>query len=739
MKKIKSVSIVILGCLLIVCLAGFLSITIFANNSVYAEENISVETQNTESNVTGTATLVNEGIFIFTNKVSFIMPSFDLYKIYENDYYRYIAADTLKNVSAESTVVSATIFTDDNTNNMNIIYCDKNGETFYSINIPNLSEEIYSLWDNYATVLDIGSDEVSDRILQSQRIYTSYLSNTADDTPQITPMSQVNIAENEYDSYTNSDGIIHNYISNYWGDCEINGLITDDPIVRIIPKSLCFELGEHLYIGKEYGFFISTTTDNIYSEDKCADVFIFDISYTNPTFNNVQGSVKVTPLFQRRYRATERSSDPNWDSSYDNSLNQVVIPHLYFDAPNYYLKDVSFKHSMFNQNDVDKNESGYYAENDNGSFFTTTQYSAVGTAKTISSNPVIDTIRFALGFVPVLGDVLDVADYVHSMVTKESYSVTSVNTGEYEVLHSTRKAQLDYYGGLLKTLKVTATTTDTANPTLIGTKAAGNYVKSTFSVSNGGDEGGIGTTLYHSIKVSVADDQTYYVLGFIPAGKVVTLASASSAAYKVAEFAYNPQSISLNAGKMVEIIKPGGAEYFMFKPTVNAMYTMETIGTSDTYMYLYSSNGSQISSNDDGGEGRNAKITYRLEANKLYYIKIRLFSSYAVGSFDFKITYSSSGTLTYNTPKSVTLNSGQNEFYTFIPTETKSYDIQTIGSVDTYMYLLDANFAQLTYDDDDGDSTNAKITYTLEAGRTYYIRVRLYNASASGTFNVLIN
>lgn len=420
-------------------------------------------------------------------------------------------------------------------------------------------------------------------------------------------------------------------------------------------------------------------------------------------------------------------------------MNQVVIPHLYFDAPNYYLKDVSFKHSMFNQNDVDKNESGYYAENDNGSFFVTTQYSAVGTAKKTSSNPVIDTIQFALGFVPKLGLVLDVADYVRSMVTKESYSVTSVNTGEYEALHSTRKAQLDYYGGLLKTLKVTATTADTANPTLIGTKVAGNYVKSTYSVSNGGDEGGIGTTLYHSIKVSVADDQTYRGFFGGPKGDVVTLVSASSAAYKVAEFAYNPQSISLNAGKMVEIIKPGGTEYFMFKPAVNTMYTMETIGTCDTYMYLYDSNGLQISSNDDGGQERNAKITYRLEANKFYYMKIFLFSSSAVGSFDFKITYSSSGTLTYNTSKSVTLNSGQNVFYTFIPTETKSYNIQTIGSVDTYLYLLDSNFSQLTYDDDDGDSTNAKITYTLEAGRTYYIRVRLYNASASGTFNVLIN
>lgn len=77
--------------------------------------------------------------------------------------------------------------------------------------------------------------------------------------------------------------------------------------------------------------------------------------------------------------------------------------------------------------------------------------------------------------------------------------------------------------------------------------------------------------------------------------------------------------------------------------------------------------------------------------------------------------------------------------YTFVPTETKSYNLQTTGSLDTYLYLLDTNFNQLTYNDDGGDSTNAKITYTLEAGKTYYIRVRLYSSSKSGTFNILIN
>ena len=305
-----------------------------------------------------------------------------------------MAADTLKDVSAESTVVSVAIFTNDNINNMNIIYSDKDEELLYSIHIPNLSDEIYSLWDDTAALLHLGSDEVSSRILQSQRIYTSYLNNTTNYTPQIAPMSQVDITENKYDSYTNSDGIIHNYISSYWGDYEKNNLISDDPIVRIIPKSLCFELGEHLYIGKEYGFFISTTTDYLFSSDKCVDVFVFDISYTNPTFNNAKGSVKVTPLFQRRYRAKERSSDPYWNNSYDNSLSQVVFPHLHYDSPNYYLKDVSFKHTLFNQNAVNKNESGYSASNDNGSFFNTTQYSAVGTAKSTSANPVIDTINF---------------------------------------------------------------------------------------------------------------------------------------------------------------------------------------------------------------------------------------------------------------------------------------------------------------------------------------------------------
>lgn len=67
MKTIKKLSIAVLGFLLLVCIAGFLSITIFASNSVFAEENTSAASQTPESNVIGTATLTPEGIFISSN------------------------------------------------------------------------------------------------------------------------------------------------------------------------------------------------------------------------------------------------------------------------------------------------------------------------------------------------------------------------------------------------------------------------------------------------------------------------------------------------------------------------------------------------------------------------------------------------------------------------------------------------------------------------------------------------
>ena len=57
------------------------------------------------------------------------------------------------------------------------------------------------------------------------------------------------------------------------------------------------------------------------------------------------------------------------------------------------------------------------------------------------------------------------------------------------------------------------------------------------------------------------------------------------------------------------------------------------------------------------------------------------------------------------------------------------------GALDTYGYLYDSNGSQLTSHD---GSTDFTITCSLTAGETYYIVVKMYSSSATGTFTVSI-
>ena len=82
---------------------------------------------------------------------------------------------------------------------------------------------------------------------------------------------------------------------------------------------------------------------------------------------------------------------------------------------------------------------------------------------------------------------------------------------------------------------------------------------------------------------------------------------------------------------------------------------------------------------------------------------------------------------------------GQIVYFAFTATESKSYTIQSTGSSDTYATLYNASQSSLTTNDDGGSGSNFKITYTMTAGNTYYIAVKLYSSSSTGTFTVEFN
>ena len=82
---------------------------------------------------------------------------------------------------------------------------------------------------------------------------------------------------------------------------------------------------------------------------------------------------------------------------------------------------------------------------------------------------------------------------------------------------------------------------------------------------------------------------------------------------------------------------------------------------------------------------------------------------------------------------------GGKVYYSFTANESRSYTFYSTGSLDTYGYLYDSNQSQLTSNDDGGNNGNFSITRTLTAGEIYYLVVRLYSSSSTGSFTVFVS
>jgi len=80
---------------------------------------------------------------------------------------------------------------------------------------------------------------------------------------------------------------------------------------------------------------------------------------------------------------------------------------------------------------------------------------------------------------------------------------------------------------------------------------------------------------------------------------------------------------------------PGDVDYVKFNATEDKRYLIETsdLGNeSDTYMYLYDTDGlTEITHDDDSGEGLASRIIWKCDDSGTYYVKVRHYSSSASG------------------------------------------------------------------------------------------------------------
>ena len=181
--------------------------------------------------------------------------------------------------------------------------------------------------------------------------------------------------------------------------------------------------------------------------------------------------------------------------------------------------------------------------------------------------------------------------------------------------------------------------------------------------------------------------------------------------------------------------------------------TIQTFGTTDTYIYLYNNNGALLASNDDSGYGLNSLICFNVSANTQYKIRVKLYNSNAYGTTKLFITpaygalnsnistlstyeniYSITNKTSYSWSSYAELN--YTRMVTFTPPEEGSYTFELDSTFDNYLYVIDPRNSELLitnidYNDDGGTGYNAKLTRYLDANVPYLIIYSKYNPGSS--------
>ncbi len=247
-----------------------------------------------------------------------------------------------------------------------------------------------------------------------------------------------------------------------------------------------------------------------------------------------------------------------------------------------------------------------------------------------------------------------------------------------------------------------------------------------------------------SISINLIEGQNYYI-------KAKHYSNQGIGAYGIKVVKVDNEGNDFNTQNIIipgvdlsaAIDYSGDYDFYKITPKIDGEYVVKTTGTTDTYGYLYDSNQILLSSNDDS-EGRNFKITYKLFANKTYYIKIRHYSSTGIGSYNVNITradtegndFSTENIITPGVDLSAAIDyPGDFDFFKITPKIDGEYIIQTKGDTDTYGYLYD-NIPTLLASNDDYEGRNFKITYKLIANKTYYIKVKHYSSSNTGIYSL---
>lgn len=491
--------------------------------------------------VEGEAALIDNEIVLYFNDLALEIPHFDFYKIFDaQDKFLYYQADVAKDIGENgSYAYIAAMPNQYGEYDLMVHYGIEEDWTLYMIK-ASLSKELLDFIDARSNKFYIGDDEISDRLRASSKVYMQGSIKHSDgeqpfDINRAKTSSLNAIKEYMYDSYTDTDQYLYLYSNKTaLGPTENASGITDDPIVRIVPKELFFIEGKHIYIGREYGFFVNVIRDMAFGVSYNADVLVFDVYNQAPSFpNQPTGTCKITPKFNWRYQVREQPIS-DW-YGYDPSLTQLVTISLDYNQAELFLDDIGVRVSLENPDALNCGDTGYVALQDDGAFIIQTRINAKGVGlKKKGGSFIEDTVGFAAGFVPYVSTALSVYSYVADVYyglgqgsylyyRTASLSDNEVNIETYETNNTDQIAKRNH---LIKTKAVTIKS-NADSPRLIN--VGGGYAEVKYVVARRSGSTYNNLRVITSVSANVLEDETsrWWLFVWIEEGEVVNYGRAT--------------------------------------------------------------------------------------------------------------------------------------------------------------------------------------------------------------------
>ena len=527
------------------------------------------------------------------------------------------------------------------------------------------------------TILTIGSIFISTENVENQS-YAEYIPSNIDfytdsDTFLYNFVQyDINDYKESYINYANAG--LTNYPSNLYNCtrsvivCEDYfdlSIIGDDPITKIIPRELFETRGEYYYIGKEYGYYITTYANtydyydyqtqtwetSISNYNNHSIVLVFDLA-TTPRVNDNYIDIEIKPLFELEY--VYLSGQENYFSilssfsetychlghyNLQNTNLNYIIPTFKVDTDNcieyspidkFYIKDVSFSGKLLNEQEmnysINQNYNAVDEANsillDKGSYFTRYDFYHQGYERIngeftqeIIRTIALDVIELGLCYTGTLGNIYFTTDYGYDIISNIDYATSIDMVGfsqnEYYTIDILQNAtdQDDEYGYILKeALSSIDNNNNIDNAIWYGcdyddNSENDNYIKTTFTVSHSESGNAWYTRFIENIALNIVSESN-------PNG-IVSIIKEDHIFLR--DINYKPINMeTINNAYILE----EGTNYFSFTPEYTSDYQINCSTTSNISCEILDANDVAIYN----GNGNN--FTQRLLAGTTYHIKL---------------------------------------------------------------------------------------------------------------------